>query len=421
MMKICSAWNTISAANVRFSVNVFLFLVIAVFASGPLSGQPTRKKAEQTRGPVSLAEIKEVLRMVQHKTVTEDRLIDLIRKHGVADITDEELHDLSQRGASDALVEVIKEKRPVPPPPPQPLQGTLSISCSPPECTVTVNGRDSNATTDGKLKITAPVGRAALDVSKEGYVAKHEEVEIKGASPITLSFTLDLAPATKMKYGLGLYDTMVRALGATDIKKFGDFAGVGSITTFNNNSRLEWEFKVAMAPPNLLQMTATAASGTVLFRCRGEQCMEGKKRPGFFGKSLKPPPEAIAQSVQQNLRAFSRFNLAAILRDLNAGAKFSAETNDPPGVRVQHLRAEARDTVYEITVDQDFLPSEIIVEPKSGLESVKIIYGGYKRIDTSQFPCRTGVSLSDSAKNGIEVRLENINSRSGLTETDFQR
>jgi len=94
--------------------------------------------------------------------------------------------------------------------------------------------------------------------------------------------------------------------------------------------------------------------------------------------------------------------------------RFTSLTADSNSKKDQRLRAEAQDSIYEIVIGNDLLPSLVEYESKGGLGSgLKVSYADYIKVNDFRYPKRTTIRLPDVTQQGIEIRLDQVKPRTG--------
>src|SRR3984957_18967873 len=102
----------------------------------------------------------QVLVLLKQDAIPMRRRKEAIENRGIAfALSSDALAKLESAGASDEILDVIKGKgKPVAAPPAAPkaiAKGTLSLSCAPAECQVSLNGTSIGATSGGALEATS--------------------------------------------------------------------------------------------------------------------------------------------------------------------------------------------------------------------------------------------------------------------------
>jgi hypothetical protein len=382
---------------------------LPVWSQTPPSALPPRalprtdsRKAKT--GPLSLSEVRELVGALKGRILSQQEVLEKLARGVDFEASAENLETLRNAGATPAIIDQIKR---IAPQPRQPV-ATVTLRCEPAECAVKLNGQPIGDTRDGQLvKANVPFGEITVDFEREDYLTQQKIVQVNAEVIPLIGVALKPTAFTKGENGKKLVALMLRALGAqAGLKAFSNLTGAGAITSYSEGKQSDWDFDVATGPPALIEMKVTGTAGVLAFECNGERCAEKKKgRPR--GKPLAGP---LADELQTNLRAFSRYNLAAVLETIGSpSVRFTSLTADPEGKKDQRLRAEAQDSVYEIAIGSDFLPSLVEYESKGGLGSgLKVSYADYIKVRDFQYPRRTTIRLPDVTQHGIEVRLDQV-------------
>ncbi len=387
----------------------------------PVTTRPAPSPAPKA-GPRSLADVQEFVQGMAKGLITESEAIDKIRERGLNFIaTPENLARLRAAGATPALLEAIRKLAPEPPKP----TTTLAAACVPEECVIKINGSIAGTTTAGRFERAGlDIGQIEVTFEKEGYLTQQKTVQLS-AAPSAISVEMEPNPATRQENGRKLFLLARHALGVeSNFKPLEVLAGGGAITSYSGGRQTDWNFDFATAMPDLIEMKAESAAGSIIYQCKGERCLERKKkgRLGFIGggKQIKSP---TLEELETNLRAFAQYNLADIMRTLaSPSAQFDALTASSAPKADQDLRIEAADATYQVAIGPDLLPSSIEYQSKSGLGSgIKVLFADFTKIGDAQYPRHTTIRLPNSAQSGIEVRLDHLTQDSELHESDFAK
>ena len=176
-------------------------------------------------------------------------------------------------------------------------------------------------------------------------------------------------------------------------------------------------------------MRAESSAGNLIYQCNGQKCNQRKKGqfPLRGSKGVQP---AVAVKLETNLRAFAQYHLGPVLQSLlSPSVRLTAPTADEKPLADQHLRAELSDSVYNLTLGPDLLPSAVEYESKAGLGSgLRILFGDYGKITGNEEPAKSGVPryprhtiirLPDGEKHGIEVKLDKVELWRGFRAGDI--
>ncbi len=355
---------------------------------------------------MSLDATKTLIEIYKKGDRTVDQVVNIIESRGVAYLaTQDNLGELTRAGAPIKILDAIRRIAPVP-------MGSLEIRCGPAECDFAINGRPAGKSVKGIFRLqNVPPGDVVVDVRRDGYLSQQKLFKIVPNVNAEATIRLEPTAATKNATGKRLFDAMLAALApnprSTEVAKF---FGNGGATTFAADKQSEWMIAVE-GSGNVMAMRVTSTAGTLEYTCTGQTCESGKGKSFFRLKGGKSLPAPVADELQIDLRAYSRFNYLGLLRSLMSPAiKFSGTEPDGTDTGEQHLFADAGDLIYDIVISSDLHPIAISYVSQAGLGSgLKITFGQYQALSNGlQYPMRTAVSLADSAKHGIEVRFDKV-------------
>jgi hypothetical protein len=399
---------------VALSAALILWATLPAWSQTPPSAPPSRAlprtdSQKAKTGPLSLSEVRELAVALGGGILNQKEVLDKLERGVDFEASVENLETLRSAGATRPIIDQIKK---IAPQPRQPV-GTLTLRCEPAECVIKLNGQPIGDTQDGQLvKTNVPFGEITVDFEREGYVAQQKTVQVNAEVIPPIGVALKPTAFTKGENGKKLLALMLHALGVqAGLKALSNLTGTGAITSFAEGKQSDWDFDLATGPPALIEMKVTGTAGVLAFECNGERCAEKKKgRPR--GKPLVGP---LSDKLQTNLRAFSRYNLAAVLEAIGSqSVRFTSLTADSNSKKDQRLRAEAQDSIYEIVIGNDLLPSLVEYESKGGLGSgLKVSYADYIKVNDFRYPKRTTIRLPDVTQQGIEIRLDQVKPRTG--------
>jgi hypothetical protein len=371
-------------------------------------------------GSLSLTEAEEVVSAIKSGGVEEfeSQVIEIIKGRGVSFFADDStLSALRGKGATDAIIELIRRIAPARPKP----NGTLKVRCAPAVCNIKINDRTYPTDRDGLYAAPdLPPGQVTVAFEKEGYDTVTRTVPVTVEPGPEVSVELQLSSDTKAKRGKELLVLMLGALGMdSGAKDFPPLTGSGSIASYVAGKQSDWNFNLAIgSPSSLIQMIADSPAGNLIYQCSGQRCGEVKK--GHFPlRGTKAVQPVVAEGLETNLRAFNQYHLVPFLQALrSSSARLSALTAEAKTEADQHLQAEFSDSVYNVTLGPDLLPTGVEYESKGGLGSGrKILFGDYETITGGdklkdggvfRYPKRTTIRLSDAEQHGVEVKLDKV-------------
>jgi len=399
--------NFLKSTKVALVLSVALvwWATLPAWSQTPPSRALPRTDSQKAKtGPLSLSEVRELVGALKDGVLSQKEVLDKLERGVDFEASAQNLETLRNTGATPPVIDQIRK---IAPQARQPV-GTLTLRCEPAECTIKLNGQPIGDTQDGQLvKTNVPFGEIAVDFEREGYVTQQKIVQVNAEVIPLIGVALKPTAFTGGENGRKLLALMLRALGAqAGLKALSNLTGAGAITSYAEGKQSDWDFDLATGPPALIEMKITGTAGVLAFECNGERCAEKKKgRPR--GKLLVGP---LADELQTNLRAFSRYNLAAVLQTIGSpSVRFTSLTARSNPKKDQRLRAEAQDSIYEIVIGNDLLPSLVEYESKGGLGSgLKVSYADYIQVGDFRYPRRTTIRLPDVTQHGIEVRLDQV-------------
>jgi hypothetical protein len=405
-----------------------LFAVLLPGVASPISPDPephpnatlatpdaeTGQETEDKR--LTVAGLEEMLGFLKDRAANEDSILKDIHRLGVRFFADQTTMDeLRAKGATEPILKLITQIAPV-----RPKTGSLAVRCAPAECEIKLNDRPDISTVNGRfVKADLPVGEVIVNFKKEGYFTEQRIVQVAVEPGPEVSVTLEPNNVTKAQNGKRLFALMLGALGLdSEGKNFPPLTCSGSITSYTGGKQSTWNFYLRIGSPSLIEMTATSSAGSLIYQCNGERCSEKKKGhfPLVSSKGIQP---AAAEALEVNLRAFAQYHLGPILqRLLSRSMRPSAPTAEDKPEADQHLRAEFDDSVFNVTLGPDLLPTLLEYESKGDLGSgLKILFGDYVNIAGGEkpknggvlnYPKRTTIRLPDAEQNGPEVWLDYV-------------
>jgi hypothetical protein len=348
---------------------------------------------------------------LKDRILSQQEVLEKLTRGVEFEASEQNLETLRNAGATSAITEQLKKIAPKA----RQLAGTITLRCEPAECAIKLNGQPIGNTHDGQLvKTNVPFGEITIDFGSEGYLTQQKIVQINAEVIPPIGVTLAPTALTEIENGKKLLAFTLRALGSqAGLKAVGSLTGAGAITSYSGGKQSDWDFNVAIGPQALIEMKVTGTAGVLTFECNGERCAEKKKGRLSRGKQLGGP---LADELRTNLRAFSRYNLASLLQTIGSpSVRCTSLTANPDGKKEQHLRAEAQDSVYDIAIGSDLLPSLVEYQSKGGLGSgLRVSYGDYIKVGDFRYPRRTTIRLPDATQHGIEVRLDQVKPGSDL-------
>src|SRR5580704_920928 len=156
----------------------------------------------------------QMLVLLKQDAIPMRRRKEAIENRGIAfALSSDALGKLESAGAPDEILDVIKGKgktAAAPPAAPKAApKGTLSLSCAPAECQVSLNGTSIGATSGGTLEATSLTpGNWVVDFSKEGFAGNQSKVIVEAAKSASLAVTLLPDHAAREAFGTHLFEKM---------------------------------------------------------------------------------------------------------------------------------------------------------------------------------------------------------------------
>jgi len=377
------------------------------------------KKAEKkdpfldpASGPLTLPRMISLLDQIKQDVETEGRIILGVQARGVDfPMSPENTEQLKNAGASDRLLEIVREKALAPPstrPQAEPT-GTVTVQCAPVECEISLQGSPYVGTENG-VRTFSGVKRGTLtvDARKTGYYSQQKEVVITGEvnRPVEFSFLPD--NTTQSEFGSRLLKGMLDVLGGDAGRKdLREFSGTGSIASWDPaGAQSDWNLTASLRS-NLTTFEAKNSAGSLKLECRGEKC-DARLGGGILGKKLKTEQ---AQSLEANLRQFRINHLAVLLdRILAPNMHPSAASAEIPAKGEQHFRQQTASEAYEIVLNDQMLPGLVTFESKTGAGSgLRLAFSDYATYGASRFPRTTEIKLPDG-KQGLRIHFNELGS-----------
>ncbi|HLI83983.1 MAG TPA: hypothetical protein VKV17_08695 [Bryobacteraceae bacterium] len=380
-------------------------LVLLLASSGLAAAQSPGKKDPFLEGPpIPLSEFLDLL-----PVESEGRLLKVIAARGIEfPLTPANKQKLLQAGASPKVMDAIQRQAPAPPPAPPPLEkpnGTLTVHCEPAECAVSVQNGPALSTIRGLAAFPGlKTGEVVVEFQKRGYIGQQLSAVIRPNAETSLSARLQPNQDTLAAFGKRLSEAMRKAAGGAALQTdLASFSATGSATFFDSSgASSEWTLSAAFHPGQVT-FEAKSSAGTFKLDCRGETC-----RPNSGGRLIRRglKPE-LAEVVETGLRKFHEWQFAALAdRWFSGKMKPTARSANIPASGEQTLRLEDSTEAYNVTLDAQFLPTLVVLESKSGLDSgLRVTFSDYTKVGDSQYPKTTEIKLANS-KQGVRIRLD---------------
>lgn len=412
--------GSISKLTNRTGFILLLFALFQVTAQSLFAQASPLKPGESETGKLaalSLAGVRRLLNDLKDDVISPGEAMAALVRGVDFRLTPEIAESLRQLGATEAILKVIATVEPKEEVMPK---GALSLSCSPAECQIRIEGGPTGVTSDGRLLMQdLTLGDVIVDFEKAGYFSAHKTVRIAPGAPIGVSATLEMTPETQLVMGTRLFDLCLRAIGSgRDLKDLVSVSGGGAISLYKAGTPTDWDFEVSLGPPALVEMRILRDSSGLLYQCAGETC--GQKRKTYVPLlSSKQVSRTEGEELGAYLKLFARYNFTAVLKALaGSSVRFSALTANETSLQEQHLDAQGDDFAYHVTLGPDLLPVLVEYESKERSGSgTKISYDAYSKLGNAQYPKHTTIRLPGTDSLGLQVRLESLKAGSPITES----
>jgi len=424
-------WCEIAIVVVLAPITVLCGLLSA--APFQQSAPGNQKAPEQDRllsgQPFSLEQIRGLL------DVHPDRLSKAILNRGLAfEATPENLESLRKSGASERLIDIIRQRararvQPLPPPPllPPPAGGIV-LKCSPAECNIAIDGKPNGSTKSGSLEIQGlPPREIVVDFERDGYIGQQKTIAIQEGKDVSAEAALEPSEATKAQFGADLLSMAVQALGGdTGLKDVASLSASGAAVVWNKEGqRSDWTVNTLLKLPDMALFDFEGSSASFWLSLVGDKYKSGgdRKKLGVIGAGGGAERGRILAGgdYDSSLRVFRDFQVSALVGRLKTnGFRLSAMSREEDDKGELHLRAVGTAEAYELTLATEKLPMRMTYESELGLGSgMEIVYSNYKDVGKGKYPLTTVIKLPDAPHRGMEVRFENVTLATDLREKDF--
>jgi hypothetical protein len=407
-------------------------LVALLLYAPTLSQAQSLKKqstSAQTCSPISLTAVLSWLdgSKTDSKQFNPDFLAARVTKCGISfEPTSEIRSDIQKRSGTAKLLTAIdratKHIEPVKTPPgpapapttPPKVQGTLTVSCIPVDCSVSVGGNAIGTTVGGALSRTLDVGPITVSVANADYEADkaREMVAIKEGEPTRVEFKLKPSAAALERAGSRLFQQMVEALGGeAGLKAAGVVRGTGgTLNSYRDGKPTTYDVKALLHVPDKARFTIR----------RGAQNYEVAQTTEGL-EWLKPPKGTDGDDLDLPLRMLQEYQISKVIGHLqDKSFKIVAERLSPvPGQDIV-LHATAGSERSVITLDQDSRPKEILLESAGLSSGRKVVYSGYIQKENFFYPKSLQVILPGASGTGFELRFQDVElNPANIKDTDF--
>lgn len=396
--------------------------LMAALAGIPETGYAARdpkpghgKKADPflTGDPFTLDQM---LVLLKQDAIPMRRRREAIENRGIAFVlSSDTLSKLQSAGASDEILDVIKGKaKPVAASVavPKPVaKGSLSLTCAPAECQVSLNGTSIGPTAGGTLEASGLTpGSWVIDFSKEGFAVNQSTVMVEAAKSTAVAVTLEADHAAREAFGTHLFQKMIGAIGGPDaLKTLGSVQGVGSATLWSGDGKsVRWT----------LLMRNSAGRG--LFQAKSGRLLYEVMFAGSEFKASKNLKGDEALELPTDFGLIRDYQLPALIARLqSSGFKLVADHPDPAASDEFVLFAEAGNEKISVALDSNLRPERVKITTAAGLGSALITYSDYTQNGAAFYP-KTMQIKPDGQQQGIEVRFDTVELSPHLTDPDYK-
>lgn len=359
----------------------------------------------------------QVLMLLKQDAIPMRRRKEAIENRGIAfPLSSDALSRLQSAGASGEILDAIKSKAVKPVTvavvAPKPVaKGSLSFTCAPAECQVSLNGTSLGPTAGGVLQASGLTpGKWVIDFSKEGFIGTQSTVLVESAKATTVAVTLEPDRAAREAFGTHLFKKMLAAIGGEDgLKTLGSVQAVGSTTLWGRDGKsVRWT----------LLMRNRGDRG--LFQARSGRLLHEVMFAGSEFKASKNLKGDDALELPTDFGLIRDYQLPALLARLeSAGFKLVADHPDPVAGEDFALFAEAGTQKISIGLDSAFRPERVKITTAAGLGSAMITYSDYVQNGNTFYP-KTMQIRPDGQAQGIEVRFDTIELNPNLKDLDYK-
>jgi hypothetical protein len=358
----------------------------------------------------------QVLVLLKQDAIPMRRRKEAIENRGIAfALSTDTLSKLEAAGAPDEILDVIKGKakpaaasptvaKAVP-------KGTLTLTCAPAECQVSLNGTSIGPTSGGTLEATGLTpGKWVIDFSKEGFAGNQSSVTVEAAKSTAVAVTLGPDPAAREAFGAHLFQKMTGAVGGPDgLKTLASVQAVGSTTLWGRDGKsVRWT----------LLMRNRADRG--LFQAKSGRLLHEVTFTGSEFKASKNLKGDEALELPTDFGLIRDYQLPALIaRMQSAGFKLVADHPDPAAGDDFVLFAETGTEKISVALDSNQRPERVKITTAAGLGSALVTYSDYVQSGNAFYP-KTMQIKPDNQQQGIEVRFDTVELNPNLTDPDYK-
>jgi hypothetical protein len=412
----------------RTSRTILWIAPILITAASAYCAAPQAAVAENKSAPAKKTDpfvsgppltLDQLQRLLRQDAIPLRRRKEAIQNRGVAfTMSRDTIEKLKSAGATDDILELIQSTIhtspaavavATPPSAPAP-HGSLTVTCEPAECEISLNGTARGSSLGGVMELAGiPPGKWAVDISREGYVSHQSEVTIEANKAASVSAHLEATHAKQEALGAELLQKVVDALGGEGgLKALATVQASGSTTISRDGNSVRWTVLMRNRPDRaLFQARAGAIWHEIGFL--GHEFMASKNLKGQDAMEL-PTDFGLIRDYQL---------VALITRLREPRYKLIAKhTTAPTGEEFQ-LFAEASTEKIAIGLDTAMRPQRARITTETGVGSVTVVYDDYFNSGETWYP--KGMQIKpDGRARGIEVRFDTIELDANLKDNDYK-
>jgi hypothetical protein len=327
----------------------------------------------------------------------------------------EQIEKLKAAGASEDMLKLIKSSlkstmASIPATPKR--QGTLSLTCAPLECEITLNGTSLGSTQSGTMEVKdLSAGTWTIDFKKAGYIGSQSTARVETDKTTPVSTVLEPDRKTQEAFGAELFRKVLSAIGGEDgIKALASVQAIGSTTIgARDGKNLRW----TLAMRNKLDRA--------LFQVRaGDGVLH---EVAFVGSEYKVSKKVKGQDVQDLPTGFGLirdYQLAALIQRLQSPQFTMLANHDLPVDGDEFaLVAEGGTGRIFIGLDDHLRPQRIRITTATGVGSAIVTYSDYFVLENVSYP-KTLQIKPEGWQQGIDVRFDKVDLSSKLNDNDYK-
>jgi PEGA domain len=329
--------------------------------------------------------------------------------------TSQQIEKLRAAGVSEDMLKVIKSSvkstGPSIPAKPRP-QGTLSLTCAPLECEITLNGTALGTTENGTLEVKdLSAGTWTIDFKKAGYIGSQSTARVETDKTTPVSAVLEPDRKTQEAYGAELFQKVLSAIGGEDgIKALASVQAIGSTTIgVHNGKSLRWTLAMRNKPDRAL-FQVRAGDGVL-------------HEVAFDGSEYKVSKKVKGQDVQDLPTSFGLIRdhqLAALIGRLqNPQFTMLANHDVPVDGDEFALVAEGGTGKIFIGLDDHLRPQRVRITTATGVGSAMVTYSDYFVLENVSYPKSLQIK-PEGWQQGIDVRFDKVELSLKLNDNDYK-